>query len=65
MTRHRLGAALYAPLRVLLYEDAGGRAVFEYDLPSRFFGQFGDQRVTEVGQTLDRQIAALLLTAGG
>jgi hypothetical protein len=28
MTRHKLPAALYAPLRVLLYENKAGRVVF-------------------------------------
>jgi len=49
MTRHRLAAALYAPLRVVLYEDEQGLGVFEYDRPSSFFGQFGDEQVTQVG----------------
>jgi hypothetical protein len=30
MTRHQLPAALYAPLRVVLYEDGNGRGIFEY-----------------------------------
>jgi Domain of unknown function DUF302 len=47
MTRHVLAAGLYAPLRVALYEDESGQAIFEYDLPSSLFGQFGDERVTE------------------
>jgi uncharacterized protein (DUF302 family) len=34
MTRHQLGAALYAPLRVALFEDEQGRGIFEYDKPS-------------------------------
>ena len=34
MTRHQLPAALYAPLRVLLFEDEHGRGIFEYDKPS-------------------------------
>jgi Domain of unknown function DUF302 len=34
MTRRRLAAGLYAPLRIVLYEDEQRRAVFEYDLPS-------------------------------
>jgi uncharacterized protein (DUF302 family) len=46
MTRHQLAAALYAPLRAVLYEDADGRGIFEYDKPSPLFGQFGDERVT-------------------
>lgn len=65
MTRHDLRAALYAPLRVLLYEDARGRGVFEYDRPSDLFGQFGDDRVTEVARMLDAEIDAALLRAAG
>jgi uncharacterized protein (DUF302 family) len=56
MTRHQLAAAQYAPFRVVLYEDAEGRAVFEYDKPSSLFGQFGDPAVTRVGDELDLAI---------
>src|SRR5712692_4269226 len=31
MTRHQLPAALYAPLRVVLFENEQGRGVFEYE----------------------------------
>lgn len=65
MTRHDLGAALYAPLRVALFETADGEVVFEYDRPSSFFGQFADERVTEVGRYLDRELEAALLKAAG
>jgi uncharacterized protein (DUF302 family) len=65
MTRHDLGAALYAPLRVVLFEDGQGKAVFEYDKPSSFFSQFGDERVTEVGCYLDRTLENVLLDAAG
>jgi hypothetical protein len=65
MTRHQLPAALYAPLRVVLYEDGNGRGIFEYDKPSAFFGQFGDERVTEVGRYLDETLEAALLRAAG
>ena len=63
MTRHQLSAALYAPLRVVLFEDEQGRSVFEYDKPSSFFGQFGDERVTEVGRYLDAALEAALRNA--
>ena len=63
MTRHQLAAALYAPLRVALYEDEQGRGVFEYDRPSSFFGQFGDDHVTQVGRELDKELEAALLDA--
>ena len=29
MTRHVLAAGLYAPLRVVLFEDKAGKAIFE------------------------------------
>jgi uncharacterized protein (DUF302 family) len=63
MTRHNLGAALYAPLRVALYATQDGRTVFEYDLPSSLFGQFGDAQVTAVGRELDKELETVLLKA--
>jgi uncharacterized protein (DUF302 family) len=65
MTRHQLSAALYAPLRVVLFEDEQGRGIFEYDRPSSFFGQYGDERVTEVGRYLDATLEAVLCNAAG
>jgi uncharacterized protein (DUF302 family) len=63
MTRHQLPAALYAPLRVVLFEDDQGRGIFEYDKPSTFFGQFDDERVTEVGRYLDVTLEDVLCNA--
>src|SRR5580658_3739536 len=63
MTRHQLPAALYAPLRVVLFEDEQGRGIFEYDKPSSFFGQYGDVRVTEVGRYLDAALETALRNA--
>ena len=65
MTRHRLPAGLYAPLRVILYETETGGAAFEYDLPSSLFGQFGDEQVTTVARGLDADLAAALRNAAG
>jgi hypothetical protein len=65
MTQLELPAALYAPLRVLLYENEAGRAVFEYDRPSSLFGQFGDERVTAVARELDASLERALLKAAG
>lgn len=53
MTRHRLPAGLYAPLRVILYEGEKGGSIFEYDKPSSLFGQFGDEQVSAIGRGLD------------
>ncbi len=63
MTQHELAAGLYAPLRVMLYENDRGTATFEYDRPSSLFGQFGDERVTEVALELDRKIHDALIKA--
>jgi uncharacterized protein (DUF302 family) len=63
MTRHRLSAALYAPIRVVLYENDGGHGVFEYDQPSTTFGQFGDERVTVVARGLDEALKRALVEA--
>jgi|SRR5580658_1643568 hypothetical protein len=65
MTRHVLAAGLYAPLRVVLYEDESGKAIFEYDLPSSLFRQFGDERLTQVGRELDAELEAALQAASG
>ena len=63
MTRHRLGAAQYAPIRVVLYEDEAGHAVFEYDQPSSVFGQFKDEQVSIVARGLDAALSRALLGA--
>jgi uncharacterized protein (DUF302 family) len=63
MTRHEMPAALYAPLRVVLYENAAGRATFEYDRPSTLFGQFGNEQVTAVGRELDAELERALRRA--
>ena len=63
LARHQLPAALYAPLRVVLYEDDSGHAIFEYDRPSSLFGQFKDERVSAVARDLDDAIERALLDA--
>lgn len=63
MTRYSLGASLYAPLRVTLFESENGVVVFEYDLPSSLFGQFGDDRVRDVGRYLDHELESILVKA--
>ncbi len=65
MTRYRLAAGLYAPLRVIIYEKADGGSCIEYDLPSSLFGQFGDDRVTDVARGLDVALARALSAAAG
>jgi len=65
MTRHNVAAGLYAPLRVLLYEDEQGRTCLEYDKPSSLFGQFNDERIASVASLLDRNLEELVTAAAG
>jgi uncharacterized protein (DUF302 family) len=63
MTRHRLPAGLYAPLRVFLYENEKGGSTFEYDKPSSLFGQFDDEQVSEIARGLDAALERALQRA--
>jgi uncharacterized protein (DUF302 family) len=63
MTQHDIRASLYAPLRVLIYENEDGKTSVEYDKPSSLFGQFGNAKVTEVATMLDRKLEQLVLEA--
>src|SRR5262245_60930337 len=63
MTQHDIRASLYAPLRVLLYENEEGNTCVEYDRPSSLFGQFGNANVTEVAVMLDRKLEQLVAQA--
>ncbi|ANB76060.1 hypothetical protein AYM40_27670 [Paraburkholderia phytofirmans OLGA172] len=60
MTRHDIRAGLYAPLSVLVYEEAPRVVRVEYDQPSTLFGQFGDADVTAVGRELDIKLAKVV-----
>jgi len=60
MTQHDIRASLYAPLRVLIYENEEGKTCVEYDKPSSLFGQFGNDRISPTAAMLDRKLAALV-----
>ena len=63
MTRHELAAGLYAPLRIVVYENMTGTATVEYDRPSTLFGQYGNRNVDTVAQELDQKIFDALIKA--
>lgn len=65
MTQHAMSAALYAPIRVLLREDADKHAVIEYDSPATTFGQLHNPDVDLVARGLDAQLRSALLAAAG
>jgi uncharacterized protein (DUF302 family) len=63
MTQHDIRASLYAPLRVLLYEDDRGKTCLEYDKPSSLFGQFQNDRISPTAAMLDKKLEALVTAA--
>ncbi len=63
MTRHKVSAGLYAPIRVLLRESPEGEVAFEYDRPASTFGQFADDRVDIVARKLDENLQTVLRKA--
>lgn len=64
MFRHDPKALLYAPLRMLVFSDSDGDAVFTMDRPSAAFSSLGIPEVTEVGKALDQKVVNLLGLAG-
>ncbi|SDM77470.1 DUF302 domain-containing protein [Nonomuraea jiangxiensis] len=64
MYRHDPAIMLYAPLRTVIYEDAGGETWFAIDQPRTRFGSFGDPGIARGGVELDRRLAALLAHLG-
>ena len=65
ITHHELAAALYLPLRVVVYENDEGGSRIEYDLPSSLLGQFEDERVSAVARGLDVPLGRALSGAAG
>jgi uncharacterized protein (DUF302 family) len=63
MTQHDLRAGLYAPLRVLIYENERGGTCLEYDKPSSLFGWLANERIAPTATLLDRKMEALVSTA--
>jgi uncharacterized protein (DUF302 family) len=63
MTRHDVRAALYAPLRLLVFEGEDGAAFAEFDRPSSLFGQFGSPEIDEVARSLDKKMHELIAKA--
>jgi uncharacterized protein (DUF302 family) len=63
MTRHDIRASLYAPLRVLLYENEEGKTCVEFDKPTSLFGQFGNAEINATAAMLDSKLDALVAAA--
>lgn len=59
MTQRAIGAALYAPLSLLVSSDELGTRL-EYDRPSTLFAQFHDAEIAAVAHELDQKLEVLL-----
>ena len=64
MFRHDPNALLYAPLRVLVYSDNAGDAVFAIDRPSTVFAGLGKNEIARTGHLLDEKVAGVLGAVG-
>jgi uncharacterized protein (DUF302 family) len=60
MFRHDPAVMLHAPLRTFLWQGPDGTASLAIDQPSTVFASYRRPEITEVGQELDRKVAALL-----
>jgi len=59
MYRNYPGAILNAPLRVHIFENESGNAVFQIERPSDHFGSFGDKDIAAVGSLLNGKLIDL------
>lgn len=63
MTQYDIRAALYAPLRIIVYEGDDHILYAEYDLPSTLFGQFGNEKILAISKGLDQSILEVIFLA--
>jgi uncharacterized protein (DUF302 family) len=59
MTSVNMAAGLYAPLRIMVYEDANGGSTIEYDKPATQLSQFHSAKIDVQGRSLDDRLAKL------
>ena len=62
MTSIDLAAGLYAPLRLVIYENGEGGTTSEYDRPSTLFGQFGQPEIDAMAGSLDGRMHKLVMS---
>lgn len=63
MFEHNPAVGLYVPLRLFVYEDFDGKTRVTYDKPSSLLGQFQNEKISMVAQTLDRKLEELATMA--
>ncbi|CAB3764237.1 DUF302 domain-containing protein [Paraburkholderia humisilvae] len=63
MTSVNMAAGLYAPLRIMVYENAQGGTTIEYDKPSSQLSQFHSAVIDAQARSLDDRVAKLCASA--
>jgi uncharacterized protein (DUF302 family) len=63
MTSVNMAAGLYAPLRIMVYENSQGGTTIEYDKPSTQLSQFHSAAIDAQGRSLDDRLAKLCASA--
>ncbi|MGF6507730.1 DUF302 domain-containing protein [Paraburkholderia sp. 32] len=59
MTNQNMGAGLYAPLRIMVYENSQRGTTIEYDKPSTLLSQYHSAAIDVQGRSLDERLAKL------
>lgn len=65
MTSVNYGSGLYAPLRIVLYENARGGSTIEYDRPSTQLSQYHSADIDDMGRSLDERLSKLCASVLG
>jgi len=61
MTSHLPETGLYAPLRLIVYEDEEGRTFVAYDSFSSQMAQYGNEEILRVAQMVEQKLEALVV----
>jgi len=65
MVEHLPEVALYAPLRLVVYEENGGRTVVAYDRFSSLLLQYQHAEITPIAQLVEQKLEALVAEVTG
>lgn len=60
MTRHMPKAALYAPLKVVVYEDEESRTFVAFDSFTSLLVKYQGEEITQVAQLVEQKLDALV-----
>jgi uncharacterized protein (DUF302 family) len=63
MTRYMPEAALYAPLKLVVYEDEEGRTFVAYDSFVSQLAQYQREKITQVARVVEQKLEALVAKA--